>query len=126
MKLGLKYIDVKGVFVGGCVERGEGSSFRAKAHAHNNRKSKNFGWICVRSKKRIGEYVMNIDNGFDGVVTKPSRLLLHEVAHIHAPNHSHDDVWRRRMRDLGQPIPSRYRKQRRARQSELTSSSQKS
>ena len=37
------------VFVGGCVARGEGSSFRHKAHVHIA--GQFFGWICVRSAK---------------------------------------------------------------------------
>lgn len=95
--------EVKGIFVGGCVDRGVGSSFRAKAHAHNVRGYKNFGWICVRSLKRVGEVK-------DNVITKPSQLLLHEYTHILTPNHGHDDTWRRKMKELGQPIPEQYRK----------------
>lgn len=100
--------EVKGVFVGGCVERGVGSSFRAKAHAHNRRAAPYFGWICVRSIKRVGEVKGNS-------IIKPSALLWHEYAHILTPEHSHDDTWRRKMKELGQPIQEQYRKKPRLR-----------
>ena len=109
----------KGVFVGGCVERGDGSSFRAKAHAHNtlyikvgssivkdehgNPKAwKHFGWICVRSAKRL--YTRP---------GQPSNLMWHELCHILTPGHSHDDVWRAKAREYGVYIGKRYAKQRR-------------
>ena len=109
----------KGVFVGGCIERGDGSSFRAKAHAHNepyikvdsiivkdehgNPKAwKRFGWICVRSVKRL--YTRP---------GQPSNLMWHELCHILTPGHSHDDVWRAKAREYGVYIGKRYTKQRR-------------
>ena len=95
--------EVKGIFVGGCVKRGVGSSFRAKAHTHNMTDDKYFGWICVRSLKRVGEVKGN-------VITKPSQLLWHEYAHILTPNHGHDDAWRNKMKELGQPITEQYKK----------------
>ena len=57
------------VFVGGCVERGDGSSFRASAHAHV--KDSFAGWICVRSKK---PETLRLPNG------EPRNLMKHEYA----------------------------------------------
>ena len=103
--------EVRGIFVGGCVERGEGSSFRAKAHAHSRTKyPAYFGWICVRSLKRIGKYVINEDGTLE--IITPSQLLWHEYAHILTPNHGHDDVWRKKMKELGQPLRAQYIKRR--------------
>ena len=85
------YPELKGVFVGGCVDRGDGSSFRAKAHAHT--KEPNKGWICVRSTKRL--YVQG--------TTRPSKLMQHELAHI-LTGHGHDDTWRKEVRRLGGTI----------------------
>ena len=75
----LKPFGVKGIFIGGCIRRGEGSSFRAKAHAHciisgtrnYHGDNKFLGWICVRSAKRLFTSSGNI-----------SQLLWHETAHI--------------------------------------------
>ena len=107
-----EYPEVKGVFVGGCVERGEGSSFRAKAHAHYVYHKSSDHWICVRSAKRIGQIVLNSSEGWDGEITKPSRLMYHELAHI-LTDHGHDDIWRKKMQELGQPLTRQYQKKRR-------------
>lgn len=60
----------KGVFYGGCVARGEGSSFRAKAHAHCFPQDPYHGWVCYRSAKRLHQ----------------RHLLIHELAHIITKN----------------------------------------
>lgn len=44
---------VAGVYVGGCVARGTGSSFRAIAHTHTRRGDPFAGWICIRSSRRV-------------------------------------------------------------------------
>lgn len=85
---------VKGIFVGGCVDRGDGSSFRKIAHAHTQ--EKNHGWICVRSPKRL--YMA------DG---KPSQVMLHELAHI-LTNQGHTDKWRLKMKEIGGSIDYWY------------------
>ena len=91
----------QGIFVGGCVERGEGSSFRAQAHAHTNPRTAHAGWICVRSLKRIGEYVASADAAFDGEITRPSTLLWHEETHHHLPyGVGHGARFAAKMRDL--------------------------
>jgi len=62
----------RGIFVGGCIERKEGSSVRRKAHAHCYKEHDNyFGYICVRSPKRLYDRKGNA-----------SLLLWHEMAHI--------------------------------------------
>jgi len=74
--------EVIGVFVGGCVERGDGSRFRRKAHAHTQGTHK--GWICVLSAKRLVERM----------------LTLHELAHI-ITGLGHVDKWREKCLELG-------------------------
>ena len=101
--------EVAGLYVGGCVAHGIGSRFRRQAHSHNYRRDENFGVICVLSHRRIYAAVRDEHGGW-GYGTRPSRLMWHEYAHMLCPNHGHDDVWRARMRELGQPIPERYRK----------------
>ena len=76
--------EVKGVFVQGCVDRGDGSSFRRLAHAHTTKTDKNYGWICIRSPKRLTQ----------------KGLLIHELAHI-LTGDGHTDKWRAKVRELG-------------------------
>ena len=75
---------VEGVFVGGCVERGDGSSFRRVAHAHMRQGDPHKGWICVRARRRLTCRV----------------LMLHELAHI-ITGHGHDNTFRRELLRLG-------------------------
>jgi hypothetical protein len=91
--------ELKGVFVGGCVERGDGSSFRAMAHAHyvNGKASDN--WICVRSPKRL----YNATGG-------ASELMKHELAHI-LTNKGHTDPWRSKLKELGGKVDYWYTKE---------------
>lgn len=106
--------EVKGIFYDGCVERGAGSSFRAQAHAHNSTTDKYFGWICVRGSnsktlsRKLGVIVQNSNGQME--IIKPSQTLIHEYAHILTPDHWHDDAWRQKMRELGQPIGQQYQK----------------
>lgn len=108
---------IKGIFLGGCVCRGVGSSFRAQAHAHNDRRDDNFGWVCFRSLRRLGQVVLvECDDGTTEVqVMKPSKILIHEWAHVLTPGHGHDDCWRAKMRELGQRIPKNCQKKMRLR-----------
>lgn len=77
-----QFPEVKGIFANGCVQRGEGSRFRAKAHAHTKGEYK--GWICFLSEKRLSS----------------RELLLHEIAHI-ITNQGHTDKWRSKLLEIG-------------------------
>jgi len=83
----LKQFDAK-IFVGGCISRGEGSRFRAKAHAHlsygNPNREPNPGWICFLSAKRLSS----------------KELCLHEMAHI-LTNNFHTKKWREKLLEIG-------------------------
>lgn len=104
--------EVTGLFIGGCIARGVGSAFRAQAHTHIARTDPHRGWICVRSHRRLYAAARNPDGTWT-TTDKPSRLMWHEYAHI-LTGTGHDDRWRQAMRDLGQPIPARYRPKKRA------------
>lgn len=95
--------DNKKIFIGGCKERGVGSSFRHQAHAHNYTNDLLFGWICFRSIKRIGKYniIQNDDGTCDIIITKLSQTILHEIAHILTPNHGHDKKWLDKYIEIG-------------------------
>ena len=107
---------MKGIFLGGCVCRGVGSSFRAQAHAHNSRKDEFFGWVCFRSIKRLGEVVLvECDDGTTEIqIVKPGKVLIHEWAHLLVPDEGHTDRWRAKMKELGQRIPKNCQKKTRS------------
>jgi hypothetical protein len=83
-----KYPQFKGLFVGGCVDRTDKSAFTERAHAHSDPPYK--GWICVDAAEPL----------YIGGTKKPNMLMLHELAHL-LSKHGHDDVWRKRVRELG-------------------------
>lgn len=89
---------VKGVYVGGCVDRGVGRlSLKTScpaAHAHNNRRDVHFGWVCFQTPDYF----------------RDKELRLHELAHINTPGHGHDDAWRSEMTRMGQTIWPRYQR----------------
>ncbi len=94
-----KYPQFKGLFVGGCVERGDGSRFRRKAHAHTSKRDALRGWICVLSPKRVRK-----PSG------TPSLLMWHELAHL-VSGQGHTAKFERVMRELcGRSDVSAYRK----------------
>jgi len=65
----------RGVWLGGCIERKEGSNIRRSAHSHS-KKDNYFGWICMKSAKPE----RFISNG------KLTNLAKHELAHLIAEN----------------------------------------
>lgn len=91
----------RGIFYGGCIDHShnghkEGTSFRAKAHAHLVRKThgknkgelqKYGGWICYRSAKRLGS----------------RNLIIHELSHI-ITNEGHSRKFYECVRRLGGKI----------------------
>lgn len=85
----LRHPEVRGVFVGGCVDRGVGSKFRAKAHAHTG--GKNLGWICFRSARWL----------------HVRELLLHELAHI-VVREGHTRRWRAFLLQIGGTLDEVY------------------
>jgi hypothetical protein len=93
---------LNGLFIGGCVERGDGSSFRRRAHAHNVKGTAYYGWICIRSARRVMT-----------ATGRPSTLFLHEYAHLMTPDHGHDAAWRAAITGLGRPAEAERMRRRR-------------
>lgn len=91
-ELGWSWPEVAGIYVGGCVERGVGSRFRAQTHAHTHARDEYRSWICVLSARRL----------FMADGQRPSRVLMHEYGA------GHTDAWQAQM--CRQPIPARYRR----------------
>jgi hypothetical protein len=85
----LRYPEVKGIFCGGCVDRGEGSAFRRSAHAHTSKADPNRGWICLRGPKNL----------------RSLNLMFHEAAHI-ITGQGHTLTWMRKYVEIGGRIDS--------------------
>lgn len=87
----------------GCVERGIGSNIRRSAHAHNQKSSSNFKWLCFKSCKPsvLGE-IQQTQMGDKIIIKiiKSSKLLRHEYAHLLAPNQYHNNTFKRRENEL--------------------------
>lgn len=83
---------VWGVFVGGCVE--DGSAWRLwreiYGHAHNDTIDPWYGWICILEIRDV-----LTPSG------RPTSILLHELAHLYAPNQGHSAKWKRIVTELG-------------------------
>ncbi len=90
--------NLAGVFVGGCVARGVGSSFRAQGHAHTGHRDPHCGWVCIRSSRRLVTASGNL-----------GQLVLHELAHIDT-GQGHTDKWRARCQELGYRLQANERK----------------
>lgn len=97
----------RGIFYGGCIDHShngmkEGTSFRAKAHAHLVRYTRGKkkgelipygGWICFRGKKRLNQ----------------KGIMIHELAHI-ITNQGHTKKFYECVRRLGGRIDSNDRR----------------
>ena len=81
----------RGVFLGGCIERKEGSSIRRSAHAHGDKKFPYFGWICMKSRKP--ERFVNKG--------KLTTLAKHELAHILSSSNGHGKDFCNSLIDIG-------------------------
>jgi hypothetical protein len=97
MKLGVlprsawlvEHPELRGVFVGGCVDRGVGSRFRAKAHAHTHGEHR--GWICFLSANWLHLRLM----------------WLHELAHV-VTREGHTARWRAFLLQIGGTLDKVY------------------
>lgn len=77
-----QFAEVKQIFSGGCIQRGEGSRFRSKAHAHTTGEHK--GTICIMLLRRASDMP----------------LMLHEAAHL-ITGCGHTDKWRKKLLEIG-------------------------
>ena len=84
------WTEVKGIFVGGCVERGDGSSFRHR-----------------RTRTHTAPTTPGLDlhsrSQACGAERQAARLLIHEYAHILQPSAGHGPAWQKRVALLGAP-----------------------
>jgi len=83
---------LRGVYVGGCIDERNawGIWESTRSHAHNSSKSEWLGWICVLKP----EDVLTASG-------RPTATLLHELAHLLAPNSHHSRRWKVAVTELG-------------------------
>ena len=91
--LNLDFDCLWGVYVGGCVDR-TGETWRLwheiHGHAHNDKLDPWFGWVCILEPKRVLT-----------AKGRPTKILLHEIAHLLVPNQGHTKRWKRVVAELG-------------------------
>jgi hypothetical protein len=80
----LRHPAVRGVYIGGCIERGPGLGPRAKIHSHCVRGTYR-GWICMHKLDRLYDEM----------------LCLHELAHLIVDEPGHSARWRACVRRIG-------------------------
>lgn len=78
----LKHPKVRGIFVGGCIDRGLGYRFHHMAHAHLV--GPHEGWICFRSTRHMDRL----------------ELQMHELAHV-VTREQHTRTWREYLLAIG-------------------------
>lgn len=83
-----KFKELKGICIGGCVDKGFSMLDRHVAHAHCWHQ-KNQGWICLRYKYQL----------------RQKQTMLHEVAHLIANKSSrtpfHGKKWKATLCEIG-------------------------
>ncbi len=110
----LAHSAVKGLCVGQCIDgdpwedtRTEVACLREVAHAHVRQRgpAKHPGWICIRQPRNIlRPHSRHV-----------SADVMHELAHLLANTKGHhNEVWRKVMAELGQPVPAAYKRRSRS------------
>jgi hypothetical protein len=90
----------RGVHVGGCVAGRRwrrDSDWDTEAHAHNVDHDPWFGWICVASERFLFT-----------ASRRPTRVMVHEYAHLLAPNSRHGAAWQEAVSELGYPSEAEW------------------
>ena len=90
----------RGVHVGGCVAGRRwprAADWDVEAHAHNGDHDPWSGWICVASERSLFTRSR-----------RPTRVMVHEYAHLLAPNSRHGAAWQEAVTDLGYPSEAQW------------------